>query len=132
MASVEADLHGRSTATIDTLFYQRIFDFVARRQAPLQARAVVDFLFGTAIWDFRQAAGAAEILIEAAARGEEWIDMGQLLDGAVVSMLGTGDPERAAAAMEVLAPRRGRGSDDFRTRLLRAAIESRLPGGGEE
>ncbi|MCK5652935.1 MAG: hypothetical protein KAJ42_16215, partial [Gemmatimonadetes bacterium] len=130
MASVEAELHGRSTATIDTLFYRRIFDFVARHEAPLEARAVVDFLFGTAIWDFRQAAGAAEILIEAAARGEEWIDMGQLLDGAVVSMLGTGDPERAAAAMEVLVPRTGRGSDDFRTRLLRAAIESRLPGGG--
>jgi hypothetical protein len=130
MAAVEADLHGRSVGAIDTLFYQRIFDFVSEHQAPLGARATVDFLYGTAIWDFQRAAGAAEILVEAAARGEEWIDPGQLLDGAVVSMLAIGRLEGAAAAMDVMEARTGRRPGNFRTELLRAVIESRIPAGG--
>ncbi|NIQ55894.1 MAG: hypothetical protein GWN71_42000, partial [Gammaproteobacteria bacterium] len=55
----------------------------------------VDFLYGTAAWDFERVPGPARRIVDRLEAGEPWINPGILLDGTVVANLAVGDVEAA-------------------------------------
>jgi spermidine synthase len=123
---VEESLHRGTAGVADSLLYGRARDYVEAADAPPEVRAVVEYMYGLAAWDFATAASAADLLIPAVTDGEGWIDAELLLDGSVVSYLAVGDPRRAGQALERLLPVTDRNADDFRTALLGAYVNRAL------
>jgi spermidine synthase len=124
--AVEESLHGGTAGVADSLLYGRARTYVEAADAPPEARAVVEYMYGLAAWDFAAAAGAADVLVPAAAEGETWIEAELLLDGSVVAYLAMGDSAGADRAIATLVPHTGRSPDDFRTSLLRAYVREGL------
>src|SRR5439155_1105249 len=75
----------------DWEFYDSLHRFLARTNAPIAARASVDFMHGLAAWDYGEASRAADPLLAAARAGDLWLDPDVLRDGAVMAKLATGD-----------------------------------------
>src|SRR5439155_10869628 len=88
-ASVEASVHGGMTGVADSTFYAPVHAYLARVHAPPEPRAAIDFLHGLAAWDFREAAPAYSVLLDAARAGDLWLDADMLRDGAVMPRLAT-------------------------------------------
>jgi len=129
---VEASVHGGTAGVADTLFYGGLFQFLRAQDAPLEARAAADFLFGMASWENERTVTALEILLEAYEGGEEWVSARALLEGGVLAQMGMGDVEGARRTFDILAPGLDReGLDlDVRLEILRALIaEGQLPPG---
>jgi len=103
-AGVEGYIHGGTAGVADTLFYGRLFDYLRAQDAPLEARAAADFLYGVASWNHERTIAATPILLEAWGRGEEWVPRGTLRDGSVLALLASGDAEGAQKAFDALAP----------------------------
>jgi hypothetical protein len=110
--------HGGMGGVIDTAFFRRVDAYVSRHRAPAEARASVDFQEAILGWDYAGAAVAADPLIRAAVRGDEWIDPDFLRDGAVMAMLQIGDRAAARDAFRALEMRSTRGPRDLRSQLL--------------
>ena len=104
VVGVEGHIHQGTAGVVDSLFYGRLFEFLRAQNAPLEARAAADFLYGVASWEHDRAVGAAPILIEAWSRGEEWVPMDILRDGSVLAFLALGDGNGASDAFNTLAP----------------------------
>jgi predicted membrane-bound spermidine synthase len=117
-ADMEAELHGGTAGVADTTFYARLFAYLDAARAPAEVRASARFLRGLAAYDFAEAADAAEVLVRAAARGDQWLKPALLHEGAVVSAIRLGDPSRATRLFTATAPPVGRSGDDLRSELL--------------
>jgi hypothetical protein len=83
----------------------------------------VDFLHGMAVWDASETARAAVRLLDAAKRGELWLDPDELRDGTVLARLAVGDRKGAQSAFQGLLRASTRDPTDLRTRLLWSYIE---------
>ena len=103
-AGVEGDIHGGTAGVVDSLFYGRLFDYLRTQEAPPEAQAAADFLYGVASWEHDRTIAATPILLEAWGRGEEWVPMSTLRDGAILALLASGDREGAQEAFNALAP----------------------------
>ncbi len=121
-------LHGVTAGVVDTTFYNAVFRTVERYDAPEPVRDAVDFLYGTAAWDFERVPGPAARIIARLQVGRPWINPGILLDGTVTALLALDRPEAALEALETLAPYTYRGDGDLRLVLLRAHIRAALDG----
>jgi spermidine synthase len=117
-SEIAALRHGGMSGVIDTAFFRRIDAYVAKHHVPTEVRATVDFHEAILGWDYAGAAAAADPLIRAAVRGDEWIAPDLLRDGAVMAMLETGDRSGARDAFRALASRSVRPPDDLRNQLL--------------
>jgi predicted membrane-bound spermidine synthase len=130
---VEGQIHGGTAGVADSLFYGRLFQYLRAQDAPLEARAVGDFLFGVAAWDHERTVMAQDILLAASARGEDWIPRHQLLEGGALAWMALGDLAGAREALSLLeAEETGReGAWVFRLELLRGLLREReaIPGG---
>lgn len=125
-AAVEHELHAGTAGVVDTLFYGGLFQFLRAHDAPLEARAAADFLFGVASYDHARASEATAILLAAWRRGEEWLPIGLLMDGGVLSRLALRDRAGAAEVLETLP---WDSSDAPGGRLMRGEIlRSLIPG----
>ena len=113
---------GGSLGVADTALFAAAERAVARHSAPSEARASVEFLHGLAAHDFAKVARASIPLINAARRGDDWLAVDLVRDGAVVAALRTGDLRGARAAMVTLTPRTARGRNDVRSQLLSAWV----------
>src|SRR5205814_366820 len=82
----------------DSTFYAPVHAYLARVHAPPEPRAAIDFLHGLAAWDFREAAPASSVLLDAARAGDLWLDADVLRDGAVVARLASHDRRGGAGA----------------------------------
>jgi len=118
----EGESHWGTVGWGDEDFYQATFDYLDRANAPVEARAVVDLMYGTATWDWARAASAADILIPTMGGGESWASPTVLLDASVVAYLNAGRPEAAREAFTVLRPHTDRATSNLRNRLLDALI----------
>jgi predicted membrane-bound spermidine synthase len=123
-AAVEQDVHGGTAGVVDEEFYTQVRRFLDRHSAPPEARAVFDFLYGMAIWDFQAASTASEVLLKPAVDRKDWLDVDVLRDGAVVAKLRTGDAAGARRVMGALAARSDRGPEDMRSRLLESYLRA--------
>jgi predicted membrane-bound spermidine synthase len=126
-ATLEAAVHGGMAGVADSSFYATARAYMVRASAPPEARAAVDFLHGMAAWDLGEAARAAGPLVDAAARGDNWLDGDELRDGAVLARLATGDRKGADDAFKNLLRNSARPVTDLRTRLLAAYLADTMP-----
>ncbi len=116
------DLHWGTTGWSDTTFFRAARGFLDRADAPPEARAVVDLHQAVAEFDWPLAARAADILLGQVGEGARWVPAASLLDAAVVAYLAVDRPSAARNALQLLAPRTGRGPDHLRHRVLDAWI----------
>ena len=119
---VHEDLHGGTAGVLDTAFHDRLAAYLAAQRAPRQAAAAAAFVRGLAGHDFAAAAAAAPPLIDAAGRGDRWLDVELLHDGAVVAALRAGDRALALRVARTVAPLLRRRGDDLRSALVPAWI----------
>jgi hypothetical protein len=130
VTEVEADRLGGTAGATDDAFFGAAEGYAARHGAPAGARAALEFLRGTAAWDWPRAAAAADTLIALAATPNGgWIAADVLLDGAVAAKLALGDAAGARAAFEKLRGAALVKNDELRLPLLDAhirAAEARL------
>jgi hypothetical protein len=111
---------GGSIGVPDTTLFAAVSRYLARQTPPAEARAAVAFLHGLAALDHAETARAAEPLLAAARRGDDWLPADLVRDGAVVARLRTGDVRGAHAAMMAMLPRSGQTDRDVRPLLLAA------------
>lgn len=124
----ERDLHWGTSGWVDSTFYRGVYAFLDRGDAPRQARAAVDLMHGVSLFDWEQAALAADVLVGPVALGERWVRPTVLLDAAAVAYLKVGRPEDARRALEQLRPRTERASWNVRDRILAAHVAAALVG----
>jgi hypothetical protein len=106
----------------DSAFYAPVFAYLARANAPAEARAAIRFAHGLAAYDWAEARDAARVLLATYARGDRWIDTALLHDGAAVAFLAGGDADGARQAVAATRPRLQRGAEDVRAPLIDAWI----------
>jgi len=118
---------------VDSGMYRGIDGYLRAANAPALARSAVTFLRALDAWDFVTAARAGDELLADARRGESWMPVDYLRDGAVVAKLKTGDAQGAAAVFNFLLPFVKRDAiGTFRTRLLAAHIALALRAEGRQ
>ncbi len=118
----ENTLHWGTSGWIDSTFYSTADAFMARHDAPPNARATVDVLRGYSQGDWALAAAAANQLVGPVADGQEWMSVRLLLDLAVISNLEMNQSAEARRAIESLVPLTGREPWNVRNRLLDALV----------
>lgn len=122
VATLDHAMHAGTAGVVDTTFADDVYDVMGRYSAPAEVRDAVDFLLGTAAWDFGRALPPAERIVDRLEHGDAWVNPAVLLDGMVVGYLRAGDVAAARSAYDRLAPYTTRPPHDFRMRLLRAHI----------
>jgi predicted membrane-bound spermidine synthase len=126
---VEGELHGGTAGVADSAFYGRLFAYLDAARAPAGVRASIAFFHGLAAYDFAQAADAAEVLVSALRRNDQWIRPHVLHDGAVVAAIRLGDAPRAARLLRATAKGAERSRTDLRSELFTSWI-ARIAGVG--
>ncbi|MEX0836794.1 MAG: hypothetical protein WD101_00575, partial [Gemmatimonadota bacterium] len=116
------DLHWGTTGWTDTTFYRAARSFLERAEAPSRAHAVVDLHEAVSLFDWPNAARAADLLVNRVAAGERWVPPATLSDAAVLAYLGVDRPQAARSALQALAPATGRPPGHLRHRVLDAWI----------
>jgi len=120
------ELRGGGTSGVaDTAFYAALQRYMDAQHAPTGARATIAFLHGLAAWDFVEAWRASELLVPLAVKGDLWMPVDVLREGAVVAKLQLGDVVGARRTLDVLAPFATREANDVRPQLLNAWIVAR-------
>jgi predicted membrane-bound spermidine synthase len=125
---VEGELHGGTAGVVDSAFYGRLFAYLDAARAPAEVRASIAFFHGLAAYDFAQAADAAEVLVTALGRNDQWVRPNVLHDGAVVSAIRLGDAPRAARLLGATSKGVERSRTDLRSELYTSWI-ARIAGG---
>ena len=118
----EDDWHEGTAGVADSAFYAPVFAYLARANAPAEARAAIRFAHGLAAYDWAEARDAARVLLATYARGDRWVDTALLHDGAAVAFLAAGDADGARQAVAATRPRLQRGAEDVRAPLIDAWI----------
>ena len=116
---------GGTSGVADTAFHAALERYMDAQHAPPEARASVAFLHGMATWDFAEAWRTSEVLLPLAAKGDLWMPVDELREGAAVARLMLGDIKGARHAMELLAATSTRDANDVRPQLLNAWITAR-------
>jgi hypothetical protein len=119
-------LHGGG-APADSGFFAEARRYVERAGAPAPVRAAVAFGEALARRDMAAAARATGPLLDEARAKRNWIPADDVLDGAVLALLATGQADRAREAYDVVRPFSTRRSDDLRLALLQAYIAAAQP-----
>ncbi|MBC7789887.1 MAG: fused MFS/spermidine synthase [Anaerolineae bacterium] len=124
VVEVEHAIHGGTAGVIDADFYREVTTFAERLGAPPGVKDALRFMRATGEWDFAAASSAADALLPAAMKGESYMDVDDLRDGAVVAKLRMGDPVAARRYFISLARRSGRSPDHLRNRVLVAYMSA--------
>jgi predicted membrane-bound spermidine synthase len=123
---VEYDLHQGTSGVADESFYGPLLAYLARAGAPAEAVAAVQFTRALRRWDWPQAASAADVLVAALPRHDQWVQPDVLHDGSVVAALQLGDAQRARRLFQATGTLVDRSQDDLRTDLLPAWVAAAL------
>ena len=113
---------GGGGAPPDSVFFTTAARYAVQVDAPDPVQSVIAFGAALAARNYGVAANYGDRLLREAGAGRLWIPSDDLLDGAVYSMLATGDTGHARSAYTLLRPRTSRQPDDIRLALLRTAL----------
>ncbi len=116
---------GGTAGVTDTAYFAALESYMTAQNAPTEARATVAFLEGLAEWKFVQAWRASELLVPLALKGDHWMPVDELREGAVLARLELGDVAGARRILTALAPLATRDANDVRPQLLDAWISAR-------
>jgi hypothetical protein len=122
--AVEKDLHGGTMGWVDEPFYASVLQFAQRYGAPNEALAAIRFMHGIASYNWLEAANQVDQLLFAFDNGVRWIDEDAYRDGAVVSLLKTGQFVKARTVFNRTAEHTTRKATDIRVQMLAAAVAS--------
>jgi hypothetical protein len=125
-ASVERLVHGASRGVADEGFYDSTRTFLARVDAPLPIRHVVEFRHGLAAWDFPAAVRAGTALYPSVTANAGLIPPEEYLDGMIAASLAVGDIEGAVRVFATVGPLSGRSTRDFRMLLLASYLQAAI------
>ncbi len=128
VVEVEHAIHGGTAGVVDEEFYHEVTAFAERLSAPQGVRDALSFMRATGEWNFAAASRAADALLPAAIKGESYLDVDEIRDGAVVAKLRLGDPDGARRYFISLAKRSGRSPDHLRNRVLVAYMSATQDG----
>ena len=106
-------------------YFAALESYMSAQHAPTEARAIVAFLEGLAQWDFGKAWRASEVLVPLAVKGDHWMPVDELREGAVLARLQLGDVAGARRVLQALAPQSARDANDVRPQLLEAWISAK-------
>lgn len=124
VVEVEHAIHGGTAGVVDAEFYHEVTAFAERLNAPQGVKNALSFMRAAGEWDFAEASRAADALLPAAIKGESYLDVDELRDGAVVAKLRLGDADSARRYFISLARRSARSPDHLRNRVLVAYMSS--------
>ncbi len=127
MALVSTELHAGTRRWTDTAFFGRLDRFLDQTRAPQEPRAAVAFLRAMTARDLAAAVEPTRVLVDAARRGDQWIPVDDLLDGAVLALLEAGAVVEARAAFDLLRARSLRSPDNARTLMLASSLWAAQP-----
>jgi spermidine synthase len=119
----EAARSGGAVGVADSAYFAAVRRYLERQQAPAPVVAAVNFIHGLSAWDFSEASRAADVLLQAAERGEPWLSPDLLREGTVAARLRLGDVRGARAALNQLSRAGGRARGDLRADLVVAWVE---------
>jgi len=128
VVEVEHAIHGGTAGVIDEEFYQEVTSFAERLAAPQGVKDALSFMRASGEWNFAAASRSADAMLPAAMRGESYLDVDELRDGAVVAKLRLGDANGARRYFISLARRSGRNPDHLRNRVPVAYMSASAPG----
>jgi spermidine synthase len=111
-----------SIGVVDTALFGEVARYLTRQNPPAEARAAIAFLHGLSSLDLNETAEASVPLVTAALRGDYWLPADLLRDGAVVSMLRTGDFTNARFVFDKLRNVTSRSPNDIRSQLVAAWV----------
>src|SRR4029077_17426872 len=114
-------LDGGTAGVADESFYLQLRGYAARANAPVPARAAIEFLHGLASWDCASASRAGQLLIDARLRDSvNWLPISLVRNGIVVARIQLGDFDGARAAFKAYS--RNVDEDPFTARVLAAYL----------
>ncbi|HKW10466.1 MAG TPA: hypothetical protein VJO33_08800, partial [Gemmatimonadaceae bacterium] len=121
MRESERLLDGGTAGVADESFYVQLRGYAARANAPVPARAAIEFLHGLASWDFASASRAGQLLIDARLRDSvNWLPISLVRNGIVVARIQLGEFDGARAAFKAYS--RNVDEDPFTARVLAAYL----------
>jgi len=129
LAQISSAREGGMSGVADSAFFLGAMRYAHQQHAPPEATAMVAFLYGLASWNFRAVDDASDVLVAATRRGDPWISVDLLRDGAVIAKLEVGDAAAARTLFDGLARWSARSTDDLRTQLLYAYVVNGSIGG---
>lgn len=112
--------HAGTRGWVDSSFTRLVDAWLELNRAPAPLRAAVAFREMLARGAWREAAGPAAILLAEAESKRFWVEPDLLREGAVISLIASGQSEEARAVIARLSPDARIPPSDFRTRLLTA------------
>jgi len=119
---VEKDIHGGTMGWADEPFYQSVTQFAKAQGAPADALAAIRFMHGVSTFNWIESAAQVDALLFAIENNLKWVDPDTFRDGAVVSLLKTGQYVKARTVFNRMAERIARKPSDLRVRMLGAAV----------
>ena len=91
-AIISTELHAGTRRWIDAPFFERVEAFLEVARAPQEPRAAVAYMRAMSGGDLAGAVEPARVLVAAAGRGDLWIPVEDLMDGAVLALIDAGAP----------------------------------------
>ncbi len=119
---VEQDLHSGTMGWADESFYTSLTQFAKAQNAPADAMAAIKFMHGVSTYSWLEASSQVDALLFAIENDLKWVDPDTFRDGAVVSLLRTGQYTKARTVFNRMAERVARKQNDLRVRMLGAAV----------
>ena len=124
---VEEDLQGGTAGVADTLFYNRLFQFLEGREAPEEVMGVANLLYGMDSWEHERTITGGKVLLQALEKGEgSWVPVPLLRESLVLAFLARGEPQEAREILRRLPPKEEQGDLPVRFRILQGVVERAL------
>ena len=120
--AADKDIHGGTMGWADEDFYQPVLRFMRLTQAPEDAQAAVRFMRAVSGYNWIAAAAEVDAVLVAIENGTNLIDPDTFRDGAVVSLLKTGQNGKARVVFNRLGEYIERKTNDIRVRMLGEAV----------
>lgn len=120
--AVEKDIHGGTMGWADEAFYASVTAFAKRYGAPREAIGAIRFMHGVSTYNWLEASNQVDGLLFAFDSEVKWLDEDTFRDGAVVSMLKTGQYQKARTMFNRTAEHTTRKAEDVRVQMLAAAV----------
>jgi spermidine synthase len=125
--NVDDDIHQGTMGWADEGFYQPVLQFAQAQGAPADMIAAIKFLRALSSYNWIEAANQVDPLFFAIENKLNWVSPDTFRDGAVVSLLKTGDFKKARTLFNNMGAYTDRKIDDLRVRMLGAAVAMSIP-----
>jgi spermidine synthase len=129
--NVDDDIHQGTMGWADETFYNSVLQFANGQGAPADMIAAVKFLRAVSTYNWIDAAAQVDPIMYAIENKLNWIGPDTFRDGAVVSLLKTGQFVKARTLFNNMGAYTDRKIDDLRVRMLGAAVAAVIVPGAD-